>query len=127
MNTVVVDGLARYLNDEINKQPWYKRNANTITAVGGFIATLIAALATTPFAADPRFQLAVFVVGFILTIFGVKVTPNGFSRSQQSKIAAAHAAAIDSVPLAPENDARPKEEPAKVSLEDLIEKYRKGQ
>ena len=125
MNTMVVDGLARYLNDEINKQPWYKRNANTITAIGGFIATLIAALASTPFGADPRFQLAIFVVGFILTIFGVKVTPNGFSRSQQAKIAAAHAAAIDAVPFHPVTEA-PKE-PEKVSLEDEIANYRKGQ
>lgn len=81
-----VDFLADFLNSELEKQSWFRANANTITSAVGFIATLLAWVGTQPFATDERVQFGILIVGFLLTVFGVKHTRNGWSASQINKI-----------------------------------------
>nr|DAR52574.1 MAG TPA: hypothetical protein [Caudoviricetes sp.] len=81
-----VDFLADFLNQEIEKQSWFRANSNTITSAVGFVSTLLVWLGTQPFATDERVQAGIFIVGFLLTVFGVKHTKNGWSASQINKI-----------------------------------------
>lgn len=94
-----LDITGAYINNLISEQSWYKENSNTIAVIGGFIATAIAYFGSLPIADDPKIQAAIFVIGFILTIFGVKMTPNGFSKSQVKKIANARADYLAEQPL----------------------------
>lgn len=94
-----LDITGAYINNLISEQSWYKENSNTIAVIGGFVATAIAYFGSLPIAADPKVQAVIFVVGFLLTIFGVKKTPNGFSKSQVKKIANAQADYLSSQPL----------------------------
>ena len=46
-----------------------------------------------------RDRVLILVAGFVLTTLGVKVTPNGISKSQIRKVSNAQAAHVDSTPL----------------------------
>lgn len=99
----LLDITGKYINRRFQEQSWFQRNANTITTAGGFVATVLAWLVSQPFASDPRVQFAVLIVGFLLTVFGVKKTPNGISASQVKKFNAERARVIGETPLVVEN------------------------
>src|SRR5699024_4166965 len=67
----------------------------------GLVATVLAWLVTQPIAEDPKVQMGILVVGFICTTLGVKVTKNGFSKSQVAKVNNVVAQNIDATPLIP--------------------------
>lgn len=98
-NTALIDVTGAFINKKFQEQSWFKENSNFITSLGGFVATVVAWASTQPFAVDPRVQAAILLVGFILTTLGVKVTPNGISKSQMKKISQANADYVDSQPL----------------------------
>lgn len=69
--------VARWLQQEIARQPWYKRKANAITTLGGALATVAAYLATNAVGAPEWLTYLATVVLLVLTVLGVSVTPNG--------------------------------------------------
>lgn len=110
----LLDVTGAYINRKFNEQKWYQENANTITTVVGFLATVLAWAAAQPFALDPRWEVGITFAGFVLTIFGVKKTRNGFSKSQIAKVGQAQADFVDSQNLVvtAEGRHRAAEEPA---------------
>lgn len=129
-NNALLDATGAFINKRFQEQSWFKENSNFITSAGGFLATLVAWAAAQPFAADARVQVVILLVGFVLTTLGVKVTPNGISKSQMQKIGQAAAYHIDATPLAvlepkqsePEDDA----ENAPDDLEAMVADYNKS-
>lgn len=95
------DIAASYINSRFAEQKWYQENANFITSAAGLVATVLAWLVTQPIAEDPKVQMGILVVGFICTTLGVKVTRNGFSKSQVAKVNNVVAQNIDATPLIP--------------------------
>lgn len=91
-----VDFAAGWLNSQLTAQPWWKEYSNTVTTAAGFLATVAAWAGSQAFAADPRVQTALLIVGFLLTVVGVKNTPNGWTQSQAAQLNAARADFIDS-------------------------------
>ena len=91
----VIDWTGVWLHQQVQKQSWFRENANTVTAIVGLLTTLAAWAASSPLGADPRVQTAVLIVGFIGTVFGVKGTRNGWSASQIRKINEARADVVD--------------------------------
>ena len=95
------DIAASYINTRFAEQKWYQENANFITSAAGLVATILAWLVTQPIAEDPKVQMGILVAGFICTTLGVKVTKNGFSKSQVAKVNNVVAQNIDATPLIP--------------------------
>ena len=95
------DIAASYINSRFAEQKWYQENANFITSAAGLVATILAWLVTQPIAEDPKVQMGILVAGFICTTLGVKVTKNGFSKSQVAKVNNIVAQNIDATPLIP--------------------------
>lgn len=95
------DIAASYINSRFAEQKWYQENANFITSAAGLVATVLAWLVTQPIAEDPKVQMGILVAGFICTTLGVKVTKNGFSKSQVAKVNNVVAQNIDATPLIP--------------------------
>lgn len=96
----LVDLTGEYIHRRVAEQSWFQKNANTVATAGGFVATVLAWIVSQPFAADPRVQTAVLVVGFLLTVLGVKKTPNGWSQSQLEKVKTHRAKVIGETRLA---------------------------
>lgn len=105
------DIAASYINSRFAEQKWYQENANFITSAAGLVATVLAWLVTQPIAEDPKVQMGILVVGFICTTLGVKVTKNGFSKSQVAKVNNVVAQNIDATPLIPVVTEPDEEEP----------------
>lgn len=87
------------IHNRVKEQGWFKENANFVTSAAGFLVTVAAWAATQSFAEDPRVQFGILILGFLGTVFGVKKTRNGFSKSQLQKIRNDQAAIIGSTPL----------------------------
>lgn len=100
----IVDTAGAYIRKRAMEQSWYRRNANTVTTALGFLATLLTWAAAQPFASDENVSTAIFIAGFVLTLFGVQKTPNGWSVSQLKEISNAEAYFIDNTPLVPKQE-----------------------
>lgn len=96
----LVDLTGAFIHSRVREQSWFQKNSNTVAAAGGFVATVLAWVVSQPFAADPRVQTGVLILGFLLTVFGVKQTPNGWSDSQLRKIRDNHADVVGGTKLA---------------------------
>lgn len=96
----LVDLTGEYIHQRVAEQSWFQKNANTVATSGGFVATVLAWAVSQPFAADPRVQTGVLVVGFLLTVLGVKKTPNGWSDSQLERVKNHRAKVIGETKLA---------------------------
>lgn len=96
----LLDITGEFIYRQLREQPWYKANANTVTTVGGFVATVVAWVASQPFAASPGVQVGILIAGFLLTVLGVKQTKNGFSASQVAAINDERARVISELQLA---------------------------
>ena len=108
---IKTDIAASYINTRFAEQKWYQENANFITSAAGLVATILAWLVTQPIAEDPKVQMGILVAGFICTTLGVKVTKNGFSKSQIAKVNNAVAQNVDATPLIPVVTEPDEEEP----------------
>ena len=125
------DIAASYINSRFAEQKWYQENANFITSAAGLVATILAWLVTQPIAEDPKVQMGILVAGFICTTLGVKVTKNGFSKSQVAKVNNVVAQNIGATPLIPvgtepdeeETDA---EEDAAAALAAQVEEFNRA-
>ncbi|WP_157108909.1 hypothetical protein [Corynebacterium aquilae] len=132
----MLDVTGQWIHEQVEKQPWYKANANTVTTAVGFIATLVAWLASQEWAAnDQRVQAAVWVVGFVCTIAGVRATPNGWSATQVAQVQAARAQFITDSGCTQEpapvyrtvvEDPRPADEFTADSLDSLVQQFNAG-
>jgi len=96
----LLDITGEFIYRQLREQPWYKANANTVTTVGGFVATVVAWAASQPFAASPGVQVGILIAGFLLTVLGVKQTKNGISASQVAAINEERARVISNLQLA---------------------------
>lgn len=117
---VLIDTAGAYIRKKAMGQSWFKKNANTVTAVLGLLATLLTWLASQPFAASENWQQVILIAGFVLTTLGVKKTPNGWSDSQIQKLADAEAHLVDNTPLIPWNE-------SESSLKGQVKAYNKRQ
>lgn len=110
----LLDVTGAYINRKFNEQKWYQENSNTVTTFVGFLGTVLAWAAAQPFALDPRWEIGITFAGFVLTIFGVKNTRNGFSKSQIVKVNRAQSEFVDTQNLvvATEGRHRAPEDPA---------------
>lgn len=126
--SALLDVTGAFINKKFQEQSWFRENSNFITTVGGFLATLVAWAASQPFAADARVQVIILLVGFILTTLGVKVTPNGISKSQMRKFSQANAEYVDSQPLVVEQPVYQDDGPENASdvLEAMVDEYNKA-
>lgn len=124
-NAALIDVTGAFINKKFQEQSWFKENSNFITSVGGLLATLVAWAASQPFAVDARVQAVILLVGFVLTTLGVKVTPNGISKSQMKKFSQASAEYVDSQPLVVEQPTHQDDGPENASdvLSAMVEDY----
>lgn len=125
------DIAASYINSRFAEQKWYQENANFITSAAGLVATILAWLVTQPIAEDPKVQMGILVAGFICTTLGVKVTKNGFSKSQVAKVNNVVAQNIDATPLIPvvtepDEEATDAEEDAAAALAAQVEEFNRA-
>ena len=97
-----VDITGALLAKKVQEQKWYQANANTVTSGVGFLVTTAAWVATQPFGTEPAVQFGVLIVGFLATVFGVKFTKNGVSKSQTETLNAERAELIGDTPLIPD-------------------------
>ena len=102
VENAIIDAAGAYIRKKAMNQSWYRRNANTVTTALGFLATMLTWAASQPFAADEQVSTAILIAGFVLTIFGVQKTPNGWSVSQLEELNNAEAYFIDKTPLIPD-------------------------
>ena len=125
------DIAASYINSRFAEQKWYQENANFITSAAGLVATILAWLVTQPIAEDPKVQMGILVAGFICTTLGVKVTKNGFSKSQVAKVNNVVAQNIDATPLIPvvtepDEEETDVEEDAAAALAAQVEEFNRA-
>lgn len=125
-NSAALDVTGAYIHSQFAKQSWYKENANFITTLGGLLATVVAWAASQPFADAAWIQVLILVAGFVLTTLGVKVTPNGISKSQIRKVSNAQAAHVDSTPLVVNQGDGDVVEDNGVDLEAMTAEYNKS-
>lgn len=123
-----LDVTGAFINKIFQEQSWFRENSNFITSFGGFLATVVAWAATQPFAADARVQVIILLVGFVLTTLGVKVTPNGISKSQMRKFSQANAEYVDSQQLVVEQPVYQDDGPENASdvLAAMVDDYNKA-
>lgn len=88
------------LNNIVRDQSWFQERAKLVTSGVGFLATVAAWAATQPFATHPGVQMFILVAGFLATVVGVGVTPNGFTKSQLEKVNREQGRIIGSTKLA---------------------------
>lgn len=120
----LLDITGEFIYRQLQEQPWYRENANTVTTVGGFVATVVAWAATQPFAASPGVQVGILIVGFLLTVFGVNQTKNGFSVSQVAAINKERARVISELQLADTTVAESGGEPAvEADLDAMVAEF----
>lgn len=126
--SALLDVTGAFINKKFQEQSWFRENSNFITSAGGFLATVVAWAATQPFAADARVQVIILLVGFVLTTLGIKVTPNGISKSQMRKFSQAGAEYVDSQPLVVEQPVYQDDGPENASdvLEAMVDAYNKA-
>lgn len=126
--SALLDVTGAFINKKFQEQSWFRENSNFITSAGGFLATLVAWAAAQPFAADARVQVIILLVGFVLTTLGIKVTPNGISKSQMRKFSQANAEYVDSQPLVVEQPVYQDDGPENASgvLEAMVDDYNKA-
>lgn len=130
-SSAVTDVAASYINTRFAEQKWYQENANFITSIAGLIATILAWLVTQPIAEDPKVQMGILVAGFICTTLGVKVTKNGFSKSQVAKVNNVVSQHVDDTPLIPvvveSEDEEPEDnEDAAAALAAQVEEFNRA-
>lgn len=77
LGDAVTNAVAGWVQRELNEQPWYRRKANTITTLGGAVATTVAYLLTSGLELPGWAQVALPGLLLVLTVLGVNVTPNG--------------------------------------------------
>lgn len=102
-DNVLLDVVGSYFHKLYQEQSWAKEHANTVTTVVGALVTLAAYFGSMPFAADPRVQAAIAVIGFIGTVVGVSKTPNGISKTILDKVNQAQAVGVADIPLIPQS------------------------
>lgn len=117
-DNAMLDLTGTYLNQVFREQSWFKRNSNTVTAVVGFLVTVVGYLASTPILDNGWGNAVVVLVGFLATVVGVKFTPNGLSKSQMAKVSRASGDFVGETPLVVEESS--------VDLDALVEDYNSG-
>lgn len=121
------DIAASYINSRFAEQKWYQENSNFITSAAGFVATVLAWLVTQPIAENPKVQMGVLVAGFICTTLGVRVTRNGFSKSQVAKVNNVVSQHVDDTDLIPVDADEPdEEEDAAAALVAQVEEFNRA-
>lgn len=122
-NDRLLDITGEFINRRLQEQSWYRENANTVTTVGGFVATVLAWVASQPFAASPGVQVGILIAGFLLTVFGVKQTKNGFSASQVAAINNERARVISELQMA---DTTVEDSAGGEDLDSLVAEFNAG-
>lgn len=74
--------LGELLRYAVQNQPWYRRYANTVSALVGAGFSIVGVLAAVGFSDNTYVVAATAILGFLATAFGVKNTRNGWSKSQ---------------------------------------------
>lgn len=77
INDLAESAVARWVQQQIAAQPWYKRKANTITTLGGALATVLTFVMTNVAGAPDWIVWACSAGLLVLTVLGVNVTKNG--------------------------------------------------
>lgn len=77
INDLAESAVARWVQQQIADQPWYKRKANTITTLGGALATVLTFVMTNVAGAPDWVVWACSAGLLVLTVLGVNVTKNG--------------------------------------------------
>ncbi|AKJ72381.1 holin [Gordonia phage GTE8] len=80
--TEVVDEL----REQLQRQPWYARFANTVTTAVGALALIVWLLTSNGVGIDPAIVTAVGSVLGVLTTLGVLKTPNGITPRGVEKV-----------------------------------------
>lgn len=119
-----LDRTGTYLNQKFREQSWFRKNSNTVTAAAGLAATVVAWIASQPFAVSTGWQVFILIAGFVLSVLGVKNTPNGISNSQMSKINAAAAKHIGETPLV--EGSVDDDTGVQLSLDDMVRDFLKS-
>ena len=81
INDLAESAVARWVQQQIAAQPWYKRKANTITTLGGALATVITYVLTNVSGAPDWVTWGCSAALLVLTVLGVNVTKNGTTNS----------------------------------------------
>ncbi|MGV0870012.1 hypothetical protein [Corynebacterium kalidii] len=87
--------IGHIIRDKLDDQPWYKKIANTLTAVAGAIATILGAALSYGLDVPDGVMLGVVIFLSLCTALGVRGTRNGFSESQRRKLQQWQAEYID--------------------------------
>lgn len=69
--------VARWVQQRLAEQPWYKRKANTITTLGGALSTVLGFVLTSAVGLPQWGTYTISSVLLVLTVLGVNNTKNG--------------------------------------------------
>ena len=78
--------LQEVVAEAVRRQPWYQRNANTIVAGIGAVASVLSFVLTLSLGLPENVVLAIGAAIPVLTTFAVKLTRNGVQMSTATKL-----------------------------------------
>ena len=77
-----MDDLAEVLRARLAEQPWYRRSANTVTALVTLGVNVLWVLASVGVDVDPAVIGGVAAAIQVLGVVGIRLTPNGVTERQ---------------------------------------------
>jgi len=83
MNTDLIGNLLR---EKLEQQPLVKKYANTVTTAVGALIAVVWTLVSTGIEVPEQLSQGVLVLISLLTVVGVKLTPNGVTEKQVEEL-----------------------------------------
>ncbi|PZT99498.1 MAG: hypothetical protein DI630_16915 [Gordonia sp. (in: high G+C Gram-positive bacteria)] len=80
--------ITQILRDKLAEQPLYKKYSNTLTTVGGLTVGVIWLLVSSGIDVPDSVTQGGLVLTSLLTVIGVRLTPNGVTEKQIAEIEA---------------------------------------
>ncbi|MEJ6549829.1 hypothetical protein PQI66_09765 [Corynebacterium sp. USCH3] len=87
--------IGHIIRDKFEEEPWYKKIANTLTAIIGAIATIAGGILSMGLDLPYWAVVTIVTITSLGTALGVRGTKNGFSESLRRKLTDAQAEYID--------------------------------
>lgn len=87
LETRALSLVVQRLLEEMNRQPWWKKYSNTVTAIVAGLVVLAGWITTTGIELPQWMTVLVGVVLFVGSVLGIRTTKNGITETVVEKVA----------------------------------------